>query len=129
MIQMKSRLRLIQNFSIFSNTKRELLREKLQYFAPAYLGSLTCLAGYDDEIKNSIIYQVKCLRHALKKEVKATKDLKIRILDVLLKLLLPMSFIVLKITGSYIDFMLALGLVKFPNLTNNNSTVWLEEIH
>lgn len=129
MIQMKSRLRLIQNFSIFSNTKRELLREKLQYFAPAYLGSVTCLAGYDDEIKNSIIYQVKCLRHALKKEVKATKDLKIRILDVLLKLLLPMSFIVLKITGSYIDFMLALGLVKFPNPSNNNSKVRLGEIH
>ena len=129
MIQMKSRLRLIQNFSIFSNTKRELLREKLQYFAPAYLGSLTCLAGYDDEIKNSIIYQVKCLRHALKKEVKATKNLKIRILDVLLKLLLPMSFIVLKITGSYIDFMLALGLVKFPNPSNNNSKVRLGEIH
>ena len=113
MIQVKSCKRLAQNFSIFSNTKRELIREKLQYFAPAYLGSVTCSAGYDDQIKHSIIYQVKCLRKALKKEVKATKDLKIRVLDILLKLLLPASFIVLKITGSYIDFMLALGLVKF----------------
>ena len=100
---------MVQNFSIFSNNKRELLKEKFQYFAPAYLGSVTCLLGTDDTIKHSIIYQVKCLRKAIKKEIKSKSDLKIRILDILLKLLLPMSFIVLKITGSYIDFMLALG--------------------
>ena len=89
------------------------MREKLQYFAPAFLGSITCLVGSNDKIKQSIVYQVKCLRKALKKENNAKKEYKIIILDVLLKLLLPMSFIVLKITGSYIDFMLALGPVKF----------------
>ena len=91
----------------------------MQYFAPAFLGSITCLVGSNDKIKQSIIYQVKCLRKALKKETNAKKEYKIIILDVLLKLLLPMSFIALKITGSYIDFMLALGLVKFAKTADS----------
>ena len=48
-------------------------------------------------------------------EVNAAK-IRLRFLDVLLKLLLPLSFIALKLLGSFIDFMLALGLV---NLTAN----------
>lgn len=48
-------------------------------------------------------------------EVNAAK-IRLRFLDVLLKLLLPLSFIALKLMGSFIDFMLALGLV---NLTAN----------
>ena len=45
-------------------------------------------------------------------EVNAAKDIRLRFLDVLLKLLLPLSFIALKLMGSLIDFMLALGLVN-----------------
>ena len=50
------------------------------------------------------------MRQALRKEVNA-KDIRFRIMDVLLKLFLPLSFIALKLMGSFIDFMLALGLV------------------
>ena len=52
-------LRLVQKFFIFSNQKRDFLRRQLQYFAPGYIGSVTCLAGFDDKIKLSIIYQVQ----------------------------------------------------------------------
>jgi len=63
-------------------------------------------------VKQAIIYQVKCIRQELMTEVNAAKDIRLRFLDVLLKLLLPLSFIALKLMGSFIDFMLALGLVN-----------------
>ena len=47
------------------------------------------------------------------KEVNAANDIRLRILDVLLQILLPLSFIALKLMGSFIDFMLALGLVNY----------------
>ena len=47
------------------------------------------------------------------KEVNAAHDIRLRILDVLLQILLPLSFIALKLMGSFIDFMLALGVVNY----------------
>ena len=63
-------------------------------------------------MKQAIIYKVKCIKQALMSEVNAAKDIRLRFLDVLLKLLLPLSFIALKLMGSFIDFMLALGFVN-----------------
>ena len=63
-------------------------------------------------VKQAIIYQVKILKSRIE-ELQAEATIKLRIMDILLKILLPLSFIALKLMGSFIDFMLALGLVNF----------------
>ena len=102
-----------------------------------YLSSMACLTEPDGKIRLAALYQAKILRKNLDSEIKARDAMNLikcftvlllkmwkqvafkyslsasmvrnRLMDVMMKILLPACFIAFKLTGSFIDFMLGLA--------------------
>ena len=103
----------------------EDLWSKFLLFSPFYLSSIACLTS--GRIRLSILYQAKTYRQTVVTEIKARDQrttylpvytsndpllagmFHIRWMDIMMKILLPAGFIALKLTGSFIDFMLGLS--------------------
>ena len=110
------------------------LEPKFLLYSHIYLSSISCLTKSDGKVRLAILYQAKMYRKALASELKA-RDAKnmsqihtihstiknstsistlaakfhIRSMDIMMKILLPAGFIALKLTGTFIDFMLSLA--------------------
>lgn len=115
---------LINRVQEFSGFHQKYLFSRFQIFSPGFVGLVPFYIGDKSSVILSSIYQAKTYRIGIQ-EAKKEMLLQNMIMDAIVKFILPISFVAYKLTGSFIDFMLALT-TSHDGKTNDNAQLFGE---
>lgn len=100
-------LTIVTQFKAIISSERLKNSSTIQFIAPAYLGSASILIEKPGKIDNACRYLLKTARNEYQ-EAQKGEEWKNKLVLIIMKIILPLSFITMKLLGCFIDFMISL---------------------